>query len=109
MVLLLVFWFQSILGDQNVLDKNYSDRLTKPNNQQSSRQQTNKVYHATVSTDPTHATLRATEPSLKSHTSHKVTHVNCLQQTFIQLVLCSFLSQLRNFNSKTYQTIYCLI
>lgn len=70
-VLLLVFWLQSIHCNQNaVLDKNYSDRLMKPNNQQSSLQQINEaVHHATVS-------VHATEP-------HHTSNVNRLKRTFV--------------------------
>lgn len=87
-VLLLIFWFQSICGNQNaVLDKNYSDRLTEPDNQQSSLQQINSAsYHATVS-------VKATEPSIKSQTPHHISNVNCLKRIFYFLfVLFSFLN-----------------
>lgn len=108
-VLLLVFWFQSICGNQNaVFDKNYSDRLTEPNNQHSSLQQINTAYHATVSSDPNHFTVQATEPSIKSQTPHHVSNVNCLKRTFIfvcSLLLLSLIFWIQNNISHK----YCLI
>lgn len=95
-VFLLVLWFQSICGNQNaVLDKKYSDRLTEPSNQQSSRQQNNKASnHATVS-------ALATEPSPKSQTPHLTSNVNCPKRTFYFSFVLSFSSLL---NSKRYFT-----
>lgn len=102
-VLLLVFWFQLIYGDQNAVhEKNYSDRLTEPNHQQSSLQQINHAYHATVSSDPNFFGIQATEPSIKSQTPHQVSNVNCLKPKFIS-VCCVFF-----FEAKICST-YCLI
>lgn len=90
-VLLLVFWFQSIHCNQNaVLDKNYSDRLMKPSNQQLSLQQVNEAtHHATVS-------VQATE-----QTPHHTSNVNRLKRTFV----CSFFGCSQNYISWK----FCLI
>lgn len=83
-VLLSIFWFQSIHCNQNaVLDKNYSDRLVKRSNQQSSLQQIDEAtHHATVS-------AQATEPSQLPHHS---SNVNRPKRTFVFRLLFFWLS-----------------
>lgn len=83
--LLLVFWFQSVCGNQNAaLDKNYSDRLTEPNNQQSSLQPNNEANHATVSSAWNQFIASATDPS------HETSHVNALETNIYYEIFMPF-------------------
>lgn len=83
--LLLVFWFQSVCGNQNAaLDKNYSDRLTETNNQQSSLQPNNEANHATVSSASNQFIASATDPS------HETSHVNALETNIYYEIFMPF-------------------
>lgn len=88
--LLLVFLFQSVRGNQNAataaatFDKNYSDRLTENNNQQSSLKHNNKAYHATLASGSMRFIASATDPSFDSQASHETsTYVNALATEII--------------------------
>lgn len=67
-VLLLVLWFQSVRCNQNaILDKNYSDRLIKPSNQQSSLQHIDgAAHHATEPLQTPHHTSNVNRPKRAS-------------------------------------------
>lgn len=86
--LLLVFLFQSVRGNQNAaaatFDKNYSDRLTENNNQQSSLEHNNKAYHATLASGSMRFIASATDPSFDSQAPRETsTYVNALATKII--------------------------
>lgn len=74
LTILLVVLFQSVRCNQNAaFDKNYSDRLTENNNQQSSQRLNNNAYHAS---DSNRFIASATD---SSQAPHETSHVNYLQ------------------------------
>lgn len=75
-VVLLVFLFQSVCGNQNAaFDKNYSDRLTETNNQrQSSLEHSNNA--ATIASGSHRFIASATDSLVDSRAPHETSHVN---------------------------------